>query len=114
MADCTARESGLQIHAACFAHGLTILLKERDILDEITVVAVCLKNGLEAGIGLFVIPPVIVSRGEEYGNALTNLNVNNAVVSKRLARIGINHADQVRRGHINLICEDTLLVLADD
>ena len=93
MADCTARESGLQIHAACLTHGLTILLKERNILDEIAVVAVCLENGFEAGVGLFVIPPVIVSRGEEDGNALTDLNVNNAVVSKRLACIGVNHAD---------------------
>lgn len=89
MADCPARESGLKIHAARFAHGLLTLLEERNIRDEITVVAVCLKDGLEAGIGLFVIPPVIVSRGEEDGTALTDLNINDAVVGKRLACIGI-------------------------
>lgn len=89
MADCPARESGLKIHAARFAHGLLTLLEERNIRDEITVVAVCLKDGLEAGIGLFVIPPVIVSRGEEDGTALTDLNINDAVVGKRLAYIGI-------------------------
>lgn len=89
MADCPARESGLKIHAARFAHGLLTLLEERNIRDEITVVAVCLKDGLEAGIGLFVIPPVIVSRGEEDGTALTDLNTNDAVVGKRLACISI-------------------------
>lgn len=89
MADCPARESGLKIHAARFAHGLLTLLEERNIRDEITVVAVCLKDGLEAGIGLFVIPPVIVSRGEEDGTALTDLNINDAVVGKRLSCIGI-------------------------